>query len=155
MAPCTPAGRGTGPTWLVADNTHDDSRLTGAWWVFNEPIQKWVQEEITHASAQVEVEARSNNLYVIRAEVTCYSDKAFDDVQFDIQLRSKPDDITGQIYQRNGNQPKLTIEPKKNDSNAFVIAENAAIAFHELMRLRGRAFLGSSDIFHSFVPSTL
>jgi hypothetical protein len=92
-----------------------------AWWIFNEPIQKWVQEEITHAPVQVRVEDRANNLYVIRAEATRYSDKAFEDVQLDLELRSKPDDISGELVARNGNHEKLAIEPKKSDPSAFLI----------------------------------
>src|SRR5947208_687900 len=95
--------------------------LAGGWWLFGDPIQKWAQEEITHTPAQVIVESRADQLYVIRVEATRYADKAFDEAQITIDLQAKPDDIAGELSARNGSQLPLVIQPTNPAGSDFLI----------------------------------
>lgn len=95
--------------------------LLGTWSLLGDSIQKWAQEQITHTPAQVRIETRADHLYVIRVEATRYADKAFEEAQITIDLRSKPDDIVGELSARNGGHLPLVIQPTNPASSAFLI----------------------------------
>ena len=76
---------------------------------------------------QVRVEPRADHLYVIRVEATRYSDKAFEGVQLDIQLQSKPDDITGELSALNGSHVRLAISPKNPEGSAFLVENTRGV----------------------------
>lgn len=95
--------------------------LAIAWWFFADPIKELVQKEISHTPARIEIESKANQLYVVRIEVTPYSDKAFEDVQVEIQLQSKAADITGELFRLNGSHSPLTVENKNTAGTAFFV----------------------------------
>lgn len=101
--------------------------LTFGWWLFADPIKQWVHQEITHTPVQVRVERGADHLYVIRVEATRYSDKAFEGVQLDIQLQSKPDDIIGELSALNGSHAGLAISPKNPEGSAFLVEHTRAM----------------------------
>jgi hypothetical protein len=110
--------------------------LAIAWWFFADPIKELVQKEVSHTPARIEIESKANQLYVVRIEVTPYSDKAFEGVRVDIQLQSKADDITGELFRLNGTHSPLTVQMENTAGNAFLIETISGTA--ESIRLQQR-----------------
>jgi hypothetical protein len=99
--------------------------LAAGWWLLGDPMQKWAQEEISHTPVQVRIEPRADHFYLIRVEATRYAEKPFEEVEIQIQLHSKPDDIAGELSARNGSHLKLVIQPT-NPAGNILLVENTS-----------------------------
>jgi hypothetical protein len=92
-----------------------------AWFFAGDPFKEWIQTEFTHPPARIHIEAKTNGLYIVHIEVTRYSDKAFEEVRIELQLQSKPDDITGQLIALDGSHSTLVVLPKSPQGDDFLI----------------------------------
>ena len=71
--------------------------LTIAWWAGGDRVKEWVQVEITQPAASIRIHDEKNHLHIVRIEISPHSDKAFEEVQVEVDLQAKPADIKGEL----------------------------------------------------------
>lgn len=94
--------------------------LTIAMWVSGDKPKEWVQEKITEPAAKIRIEHRENHLHVVRIEITPHSEKAFEDVRIEVDLRDKPTDIKGELADRNGTHIPLIYVVRDSQETSFL-----------------------------------
>jgi hypothetical protein len=100
-----------GPLFLV---------LTIAWAVGGDSVKDWVKREITEPSAHIRIEDGKDDLHAVHIEIAPHSEKAFEEVQIEVDLKSKPDDIKGELLALGGAHTALESITNNPLGNVFL-----------------------------------
>jgi hypothetical protein len=94
--------------------------LTIAWAVGGDQVKDWVKQEITEPPAHIRIEDGKDLLHIVHIEITPHSEKAFEEVQIEVALKSKPDDIKGELLPLGGAHTALECITSNPLGNVFL-----------------------------------
>jgi hypothetical protein len=143
--------------------------LTIAWAVGGDQVKDWVKREITEPSAHIRIEDGKDHLHIVHIEIAPHSEKAFEEVQIEVDLKSKPDDIKGELLALGGAHAALESTTSNPLGNVFLFKnesgkvppltlrprEKVEIALHEApldavqgvwLNAKDRAAIAASDL---------
>src|SRR5260370_28394048 len=78
-----------------------------AWWAGGDRIKEGLQTVFSEPAAHILIQDHADHLHVVRVEVSPHSEKAFEDVQVEVDLQAKPQDIKGELITLDGARTPL------------------------------------------------
>ena len=90
------------------------------WWAGSDQVKERLQKLFSEPDAHILIQDRADHLHVVHIEVSSHSEKAFEDVQVEVDLQAKPQDIQGEITALDGTRTPLVFVARNGSETIFV-----------------------------------
>jgi hypothetical protein len=90
------------------------------WWAGSDRVKELLQTLFSDPAAHILIQDHADDLHVVRIEISRHSEKAFEDVQVEIDLQAKPRDIRGELMTLDGARTPLVFTARNSMETILV-----------------------------------
>jgi hypothetical protein len=91
-----------------------------AWWAGSDRIKEGLQTLFSEPAAHILIQDHADHLHVVRIEISPHSERAFEDVQVEVDLQAKPQDIKGELTTLDGTHAPLLFVARDGEETIFI-----------------------------------